>query len=139
MVYVIAKTIELAIRSQQDRRGIGFDTAHERPVPQLPEIFKREQNRPTHFSIEMYTFWAAACLAGLFDDPEKLSHRRNTVITFNYDLIVDNAMQRFGYEPDYALETPIRSNRRIQLLKLHGSTNWGICGNCRRPTILPHS
>jgi hypothetical protein len=48
-----------------------------------------------------------------------------TVITFNYDVGIDDALHRNDIAPDYALDEKVPvSARFIPLLKLHGSLNW---------------
>jgi hypothetical protein len=47
-----------------------------------------------------------------------------SVITFNYDICVDLALQRVGFRPDYAIATDDGSTPTVPLLKLHGSLNW---------------
>ena len=51
-----------------------------------------------------------------------------SVITFNYDLVVDYALSYNSLGPNYAMEGAI--NGGIPLLKLHGSTNWAQCAEC---------
>lgn len=56
---------------------------------------------------------------------------RNTILSFNYDLVVEQALSGLGIDPDYGLplqrpksigdSAPIRP--RVDLLKLHGSMN----------------
>jgi SIR2-like domain len=62
---------------------------------------------------------------------------QNTIITLNYDLVVEEALQHLGIEFDYGvsgsrivrvdeerfLQTPIPETS-LKLLKLHGSVNW---------------
>lgn len=64
------------------------------------------------------------------------------VITFNYDLGLDRAIENEGFEVDYctdtdqAQETPTVMVRqptpRLPVAKLHGSLNWWICPKCGR-------
>ncbi len=69
---------------------------------------------------------------------------RDTILSFNYDCVMDDALRRHGrrkwsaqygycfpnpgrvsgHEPWSALEPPSSQNRSINLLKLHGSLNW---------------
>lgn len=51
-----------------------------------------------------------------------------SVITFNYDVGIDLAMAREGLGPDYVIGKPeLRSQTpQMQLMKLHGSLNWGL-------------
>jgi NAD-dependent SIR2 family protein deacetylase len=65
---------------------------------------------------------------------------RDTVITMNYDCLLDDALLKIGVMPDYALPNAcypreVAREARIHLLKLHGSVNWLHCtnGSCRKP------
>ena len=51
------------------------------------------------------------------------------LITFNYDLALDFAMNYRGISPYYGLEGNKR-NDQIPLFKLHGSLNWAHCSEC---------
>lgn len=65
------------------------------------------------------------------------SQRPITFITFNYDLALDYALSHYVGSlggPDYCLSQSENSSG-IPLLKLHGSINWGSCGQCR--AIVP--
>jgi hypothetical protein len=55
------------------------------------------------------------------------------VITFNYDLGMDHALYFTGTPYNYGLEQDTKGG--IDLLKLHGSLNWGRCPRCK--VILP--
>jgi hypothetical protein len=135
MVYVIAKTLQLAIaklpRRQALRVGLapGFESStspwrdnvpRENPNVSLPDIY-------THFAL---------LLSGKYDPPNK--SRSNVVITFNYDLVLDDALRRIEVEPIYGLPDcdsdgmATQQEPGVSILKLHGSTNWAICRRCRK-------
>ncbi len=67
---------------------------------------------------------------------------RNAIISLNYDTLVEGAMLRTGVlEPNYG--TPELSSSfgvdprgRIPLLKLHGSTSWRTCPECKTTKVL---
>ena len=85
----------------------------------------------------------------LLDQLKKYGFLANTVfITFNYDILLDVAIERV-YSPswvkveavngtfdrgfkniDYCLNQNSSSEHEIKLLKLHGSINWGYCQSC---------
>jgi NAD-dependent SIR2 family protein deacetylase len=56
----------------------------------------------------------------------------SAVVTFNYDLAVDYAIQQ-RFPIDYGLDPPVAG--AIPVLKLHGSLNWFYCSTCER--IIP--
>jgi hypothetical protein len=57
------------------------------------------------------------------------------IITFNYDLGIDYALYCADVRINYGLETQqlsVRERQRsVDLLKLHGSLNWGRCSNTK--------
>lgn len=65
------------------------------------------------------------------------------VLSFNYDILIDNALFHLGKMTDYGYRmnfskvnldgrwlTPKETHSEITLLKLHGSLNWVRCGFC---------
>lgn len=63
-----------------------------------------------------------------------LPHEQLTLMSLNYDTLLDMTLRRLGLEPDYGLDflhhaTP-RSETCIKLYKLHGSMNWAYCPSC---------
>ncbi len=58
-----------------------------------------------------------------------------SLISLNYDLLLDHALFTMGIEPDYSLDffdghhAP-SPRRTFRLYKLHGSLNWGYCPSC---------
>lgn len=57
--------------------------------------------------------------------------RTAAVITFNYDVGVDQGFHWNGVRVDYGLDETVKP-AGIPLLKLHGSINWGRCGQCQK-------
>ncbi|MNX27996.1 hypothetical protein D3C86_580910 [compost metagenome] len=58
-----------------------------------------------------------------------------SLISLNYDLLLDHALLQLGLQPDYALDffeghAPTSSRGTMRLYKLHGSLNWGYCPSC---------
>jgi hypothetical protein len=75
--------------------------------------------------------------ADLLDALDPARSDTPTVISLNYDVIVDNAMvQHSDFLPDYGCD--ITTDRyqaqphRGTLLKIHGSLNWSYCPSCNR-------
>ena len=48
-----------------------------------------------------------------------------SIITFNYDIALDYALEAHGLSPDYCLRRQNLNSGKVKLLKLHGSLNWG--------------
>ena len=83
--------------------------------------------RRVQLEMSQYAFLVAV-LTGMCDPPRLSS--RDTFISFNYDLVLENAIEQLGHRPDYALSRvqwesdPDLRRPSIELLKLHGSANW---------------
>jgi hypothetical protein len=56
---------------------------------------------------------------------------RASVITFNYDVCLDLALQVGGVPVNYGLGEPTATPADVSLLKLHGSLNWARCPECQ--------
>lgn len=67
----------------------------------------------------------ALLLSGKFDSVPCNS----SVITFNYDIILDNACLKQGIEPYYFVPDQSQPEISLKILKLHGSANWMTCSN----------
>ncbi len=140
-VYVIAKTLEVATRLRRTGR-IRFDSDAEPNL--LPRGVRADQGfGPGTYNLDLYDYFAALA-SGRFDKPEQRKSRINTFITFNYDLVLDDALRRIGVAPEYFLPPELTQSEefsvpqdRCAVLKLHGSTNWGICSNpqCGRQVL----
>lgn len=69
-----------------------------------------------------------------------------TVVTFNYDLLLEHLFDDIRVRYEYGKRTGIEYDdasrrsairrslpfRRVEILKLHGSANWGVCRGCRK-------
>jgi hypothetical protein len=59
---------------------------------------------------------------------------RSSIITFNYDIALDFALEKDLGPINYCLNDENNSN--VKVLKLHGSINWGRCLTCKN--IVPY-
>jgi hypothetical protein len=114
LVQVIVETLELSM---------GFPVTEQYPLnpPGSPPIYRIS---PTESYLQL---------------AKVLNQRRNTtVISFNYDLGLDYALNYIGASVDYGLEDEI-ADEKVPLLKLHGSLNWARCTDesCRK--IIPYT
>lgn len=84
----------------------------------------------------------------LLDNLERHGRLHNTAfVSFNYDILIDNAMLDLlgeghsDYGFDFVNQTRPRLglDRTCRLFKLHGSLNWLFCSACRDMLITPHS
>lgn len=135
MIYVIAKTLQLATSPGIRRPKIGFDAAVTPSLDRLATSGPLKNTSGNEFTADIYDYFAAL-VGGLLDHKDKRPTRKDTVITFNYDLVCDDAIRRVGLSPNYNLpEDPVSRpdiDGTIDVLKLHGSTNWAICRKCIR-------
>jgi len=93
------------------------------------------EGRPSRaFSFPLYDFILLILSGGQADLPRE---RRDTIITFNYDLLVEKALRNLRVPFDYGFEKSkpyfhdsfIRVNGSrtpVPVLKLHGSVNWAV-------------
>jgi hypothetical protein len=102
-VYLIAKTLQLALAntSQRPPVRIGIASGYATQASFLKYV-RRGPSGGDVFDTDVYTHFALL-LAGRYDDQKKLTSRSNTVITFNYDLVVDDALARVDTRPGYEL------------------------------------
>jgi hypothetical protein len=138
-VYVIAKTIQLAVADAPQRSLMRISLV---PAYASQASFVRYVSRESSgdvFNVDIYRHFALF-LSGKYDDQKKLPSRSNTIITFNYDLVLDDALVRVDARPGYELahahyEEVYEGRTVVPLLKLHGSTNWAIC-ECNQIHVL---
>jgi NAD-dependent SIR2 family protein deacetylase len=86
----------------------------------------------------LYEFFVNV-VARRWEKPPTTGIARDTVISLNYDLLLEQAMDLTPLLPLYDLssevigeEPPGQSGKmQVRLLKLHGSANWAICPACR--------
>ena len=57
------------------------------------------------------------------------------VISFNYDLIIEEALRKLNIECDYGFDT-IPIDNSLFLMKMHGSVNWAFCSKCENVVIF---
>src|SRR6266404_7513487 len=100
-VYLIAKTLQLALMDTSKRPQVRVGLAPG-SVGSFIGYVRRGQSGGDVFDTDIYTHFALL-LAGKYDDQRKVGFRSNTVITFNYDLVVDDALARVGAKPGYEL------------------------------------
>jgi len=85
--------------------------------------------RHRHIYPDHYYASFAELVNDLNDDP---AHHKCSIITFNYDLALDYALNSIRRPPDYCLSENIKHGY-TPLMKLHGSLNWASCsksGEC---------
>ncbi len=100
------------------------------PLPYVQEGMRRGDRKGSWYSCPPYDFYVGV-MAGYFNKggPD----RQDTIITFNYDTLIEDALQGLAIRCDYALRyraDPLPSEastpavQGAAILKLHGSVNW---------------
>jgi len=59
-----------------------------------------------------------------------LTFEKDTIITLNYDVMLDYAMNFHSTGFEYCLTSEPPPDNHFRILKLHGSTNWASCREC---------
>jgi|GEM_PF-421734 len=137
-VYLIAKTLQLALNRKPHRCRIAWTlNSKAGDDSSFPSNIEKDSTNNRYFA-DMYDFFAGL-IAGCYDSQVRRTWRDSVVITFNYDLVLDDALWRLGIAPDYHLKNPEveqeTSAPKMSVLKLHGSTNWAVCQNCKHVVV----
>jgi hypothetical protein len=103
------------------------------PAAHMLASNQHEQPKRDWYGCPPYEFYVGV-MCGYFN-PKGLD-RRDTIITFNYDTVVEDALRGLGLAPDYGLPDElveyVDSRERVEgagknsilVLKPHGSVNW---------------
>jgi len=129
LIFLIAKTLEktIDIRKSGQQCQILYHDAGSNRWAERPRNITPFQN----FVDIVARRWSPKPPGGIAED---------TIISLNYDTLIERAMEAQETEPDYALAgfpsspTP---KRVIKLLKLHGSSNWAICAKGEHVQVSP--
>lgn len=96
-------------------------------LPALRSVIAVTLEESVAFPVDAQGLHPPSAHVGFVSEVKRLAHASSVaILSFNYDVALDYAMEVAGAPPDYALggDTPRTS---IPLLKLHGSLNWGRC------------
>lgn len=132
----IAATIDYR-RSIIDEPTTSFQCKDEKLLPESWRSLGKVQGEHKCYSVPMYSFFVQSMLGSWLD-----ARNHNAILTFNYDCLVDDALDRLGYRVDYNLRSssgakPVGAND-VKLLKLHGSINWARDSASKSPvTVKP--
>jgi NAD-dependent SIR2 family protein deacetylase len=137
---LIATTLEVTTKNQP-LPVIGFQPRdpHSPQFEMLPQAYARgKYSSPPEYRTDIYSHFAAL-IGGLLDHPEIRKKREDTLITFNYDLVLDRAVEKAGLEVAYRLnldDSP-DTNLAVSIIKLHGAINWAVCDQCGTLKVIP--
>lgn len=127
LIFLILKTLECKIRSPEPQEvvisaGGRFHQGYRKNTP------------VRHFVDLVARRW----------EPKPNDRRaKDVIISLNYDLVVEDAMEDNEIQLVYSLghETEAEKGHagllNLRLLKLHGSANWGVCSKCDRVAVFP--
>jgi len=137
MVIAIAETLDYCRENSKIERKLAFPGVRQSP----PKGFEFDNPKnPASITIDRFKFYVG-CMVGVWgEDPTPF--KNNTFITFNYDLLVEEALQKWEipFRYDGLHKTPmvkyhqsakeLEKNANLEdvvsLLKLHGSLNWSL-------------
>lgn len=92
-------------------------------------------NHPLNANPYSLFLWLAT--DALRNRPHPSKSVKDSIISFNYDLVLERNMPGCSLTPEYCLPNELATWKwsetypaRIKLLKLHGSLNWFTCTNC---------
>jgi len=127
----IAATIEYC-RSHRKAPLISVSAENDYPVPAYWKKPLQEAAK-TFYDVSIYDLYAGLLSGGLCEPQE---YMKNTVISFNYDTVLEDALSRIGVPIDYGISPDLVTfhdswksgqvigNKPLKLLKIHGSVNW---------------
>jgi hypothetical protein len=131
VISAIAATLDYCHATKRHPRDVVLCV--EPPREPLPHWTKSHARRAAH-NVPRYDFYMGLINGRLCEQAES---RSNTIITFNYDLVVEESLRLIDVPFSYTLpsEVAIDDTARstgitgetdaLRLLKLHGSVNWG--------------
>ena len=127
----IAATIEYSRTHAPNLRPMEVTAADDFPTPPSWTKTGGDEHK-TRFEVQLYDLYAGL-LNGDLCAPQ--DYMANTVISFNYDTILEDALLRIGVPIDYGFqkdsveydegwEKAQTKNQQLRVLKIHGSINW---------------
>jgi NAD-dependent SIR2 family protein deacetylase len=136
---LIATTLELTT-SKNAVSHISFNSRKDASsyLTSLPVYRRDPMNSPPTYSADVYSHFAAL-VGGLLDPPDTRKKHHDTIITFNYDLVIDRALRAMGLRVSYHLpeSEQLSTETSVSVLKLHGSVNWAACELCGGAQVTP--
>jgi hypothetical protein len=131
LIFLIFRTLEKTIRTENLAKG-----ARGLPIQQTGSEQKYSEGVLANY-VELFSAFASRrWISGPLGIPQD-GKCQDTIITMNYDCLVDDCLTSMGVQPSYALEGAElppelrRCGYEIGLLKLHGSANWFKCNSSR--------
>jgi hypothetical protein len=128
----IAATIEYCRSTSKQPKSLEVAVATNCTPPTSWKKTNEGDERRTKFKAQLYDLYAGF-LNGDLCDPQ--DYMNNTVITFNYDTVLEDALMNIDIPIDYGFQEdwttyddswpkPKTKKNALKLLKVHGSVNW---------------
>lgn len=103
---------------------------------------KRVNDRDDQWDLPIYDAMATVLSGSIYPERSDALPQRNTIITFNYDTVIEDAFERIGVkfnlglngaanlgvDSDYESNSWEPDDNTTKILKLHGSVNWKLVG-----------
>lgn len=129
MIYAIINTIDLCtqwdwVNNDDQQIPIKNMTGYDK--------VKYRKGNEDNCRLNIYEYFAYV-IAGIIGVREYGYNRDDTIITFNYDLVLDNIFSSMDIPVNYCHDKE-NGNSAIKYLKLHGSANWLLCKTCDKIT-----
>lgn len=90
--------------------------------------------KETNFNLNIYEYFACL-ISGIIGSRDCAYTDRDTIITFNYDIILDSIFLAQHIPVFYGFGENKKGD--IRYLKLHGSANWSKCNECGKIKVIP--
>ena len=97
------------------------------------EDVRYREGNDTNYNLNIYEYFACA-IAGIIGTRKYDYKKDDTIITFNYDILLDNIFSFMRIPIDYCYGEE-NQNTGLKYLKLHGSANWLLCKKCKKITF----
>jgi len=131
----IAATLEYARAHAQERAAI-FQVDQSQ-LNLIPKNWSRPGTIPEiQRACPIYEFYLGLMTDSWKSPEQRKVDSRNTMVSFNYDLVVEEALRRLAIPFTYGFGegrvhrddcSGHKSDSDLRLLKLHGSVNWSLC------------
>lgn len=136
----IAATLDFKIATCRDPQ-VGFQSNSLNSIPSSWLSGKMDgvvTYEPYDFKCPAYDFYLTSMLGSW--GAKSVSLSENSFITFNYDLLVEEALTNMSIPYTYGITSKAeRSLKSVEVLKLHGSVNWAKSGTSKTKYIAYNS
>ena len=130
----IAATIEYCRQQAKRPQPLNVTVASNTSVPSSWKKTEEGDETKQRYKVDLYDLYAGFLSGDLCQDSQ---YMKNTIITFNYDTLLEDSLLNIGIPVDYGFGkvnvaydeswTKVqRTKKKLTVLKIHGSVNWFI-------------